>query len=79
MPVDAPGLKDSIDVAVVTGTAYVIDDLVAAILNQRVTNLFCKRVQDFVPRCSFPLTFAARADSFEREENSFGIVKLITR
>src|SRR6266404_1305301 len=79
VPVDAPRLEHSVDVAVVTGTAYVIDDLIAAILDQCVANLFGERVEDFVPGCSLPLAFAAGADSFEREENSLRIVKLIDR
>src|SRR5262249_42840312 len=79
MPVDAPRLQDAIDVAVVSGAAYVIDDFVAAVLNQRAANFCCERVEHFIPSRSFPLSFAARPDAFQREENAFGIVKLIDR
>ena len=79
VPVNAPRLKHAINVAVVSGTAYVIDDFIATVLDQRVANLRRERFEHLVPGGSFPLTFAARADSLKREENSFGIVDLIYR
>src|ERR1700730_10695555 len=77
VPVNAPRLEHAIDIAVVTGPAYVIDDFVAAVFDQCISDLGCECVEHFVPGGSFPLAFAARTDSLEREEYSLGIVKLI--
>src|SRR4030095_10861645 len=72
-----PGLKHAIDVAVVPGAAYVIDDFVAAVLDQRIANFGCGGVEAFVPSCALPLPFAARTNALQRKEYAFGVVNLV--
>src|SRR5204863_8943721 len=77
MSVDAPGLKDAIYIPIVAGTAYVIDDFIAPIFDQRIPNPCCERIEHFVPGCALPLPFAALAHASERAKDAFGIVDLV--
>jgi hypothetical protein len=70
-------LKHAIDVAVVTGAAHVIYDFIATVFDQRIADLGRERVKHFVPGGALPLSFAARADSFEWKENALRIMKLV--
>src|SRR6185503_312063 len=77
MPVNSPRLENAVDVSVVPGPAYVIHDFVTTVFDQGVADFRGEGFEHFIPRGSFPLTFAARADSLQREEYALGIVNLI--
>src|SRR5436853_1963387 len=75
--VDAPGLQDALDVAIVAGPPDVIHDFVAAIIDQRLTYLCREGVEHFIPRRALPLTFATSAGTFQGKEDAFGVGELI--
>src|SRR4030095_16972454 len=64
-------------VAVVPGAAYVVDDFVAAVFDERIANFGCEGVEHFVPGCALPLPFAARTNALQRKEYAFGVVNLV--
>ena len=77
--VDAPGLQDAIDVAVVAGTAYVIHDLGEAAFDDRFANARCQRVEHLVPRRALELAAPARPLPLHRVEDAVRVLDLVDR
>src|SRR5436189_1450218 len=79
MSVDAPRLQDAVDKAFVPRPPDVIDDLVAAVFDQRRPDLRRNVVEHLVPRDLFPIAVAAFPFTPHRIKYAVLVVDLIDR
>ena len=75
--VNAPRLKDPVNVAVGPRSPDVVHDFIAASLDDRFADAPADVVEYRVPRDAFPLALAALARAFQRIQNAFGVGDLI--
>src|ERR1051325_7095414 len=79
MTVDSPRRENAFSETVLTRAADVIHDLMTAVFENRITNARRERVERFVPRRAFPLSFTAFSCALEWKKNAIRIVDLIER
>src|SRR5579864_1364731 len=77
MSVDPPGLQRAIHDEVVTGTAHMVHDFIAASLLDGASNPAAELLQNFGPGGSRPLACSARSGAFHRVQNAVWVVNLI--
>src|SRR5262245_36292153 len=77
--VEAPGLQDAIDIAVLARPSDVIHQLVTPVFLDRASNAPADVGQRFVPADALPLSTAARTFTLEGIENAIGILELVRR
>src|SRR5262249_5081738 len=77
--VDPPRLQDAVRVAVFAGTADVIHDFVAPVLDDRLSDPAADVVERFVPRHAPPGARSLRAVALERIEDAIRIFELVRR
>src|SRR5678816_4027786 len=77
MPVNTPRLQYAVDKALVSRTANVINDLVAAVLYQCGADLGGNIIQHLIPRNLFPFTIAPLPFSPHRIKDAVDIIDLV--
>nr|WP_255277585.1 hypothetical protein [Actinomadura madurae] len=77
--VHAPGLEEPLREAVLSGTPHVVQDLVVAVVEDRLPDARRDVVERLVPGHALPFPGAALAGPAQGVENALGVVELVDR
>src|SRR5713226_788183 len=75
--IHAPRPQHALHVTIVSRSANVVHDFIAAILNNGGPNFAGEGIQHLIPRSTLPLALSTLACTFEGIEDAFGVVDLV--